>query len=345
LTDSPGPGATRSTRIRRPRVPKVALVPRVARRRSAPPPPALVAIGDLLLDVVVRPVASVERGTDVPGDIRFRQGGSAANVVRSFVRLGGRGVLVCSVGRDGWGERLVAALRADGGVVRAVPARGATGRLTALVDPDGERSFVTERGAADALRGDDLRASWFRGAGVLHIPGYSLFHQPLASAAARAAEMARVVGSLVSVDLASAGPLRAFGVTAARDALQALRPDVLFANRDEATVLTGDRRRSLVPLLDVAPLVVVKEGADGCRILWLEPVTKDAQRLDIATTPITATDTTGAGDAFAAGFLHALLTRPGTGSPRDTATLRRGALAGHRSASNLLRAPRIDLGL
>ncbi|MCY7417532.1 MAG: carbohydrate kinase family protein, partial [Chloroflexi bacterium] len=212
----------------------MALVPRVSRSRSVPPPPALVAIGDLLLDIVVRAGAPVERGTDVPGDIRFRQGGSAANVVRSFVRLGGRGVLVCSVGRDGWGQRLVAALRADGGVVRAVPAQGATGRLTALVDPDGERSFVTERGAAEALRGDDLRASWFRGAGVLHIPAYSLFHQPLASATARAAEMAHVAGSLVSVDLASAGPLRAFGATAARDPRPALAPDLQLSNPAQA---------------------------------------------------------------------------------------------------------------
>ena len=84
-----------------------------------------------MLDVVVRADRPVERGSDVPGDIRFRQGGSAANVVRSFARSGGRAVLICSIGRDGWGERLVGALRADGVEVHAVTSRGATGRLAA----------------------------------------------------------------------------------------------------------------------------------------------------------------------------------------------------------------------
>ena len=121
------------------------------------------------------------------------------------------------------------------------------------------------------------------------------------------------------------------------------RPDVLFANREEAAVILGGRRRSLAALLEIAPLVVVKEGADGCRIMWLDTQTAGKHRLDIATSPVAAADTTGAGDAFAAGFLYALL-RSGP-SVRDAATLRRAALAGHRSAADLLRRPRVDLGL
>ncbi len=296
-----------------------------------------------MLDVVVRATAPIERASDVPGEVRFRQGGSAANVVRSFVRLGGQGALVCSVGRDGWGERLVAALRTDGAAVHAVAARGATGRLVALVDAGGERSFVTQRGAADALRAEDIRPAWLRGAGVLHVPAYSLFQQPLGEAAQHAADLAHAAGALVSVDLASAGPLRAFGRDAAARALVRLRPDILFANRDEVIALTGSRGRSPVALLETAPLVVVKEGADGCRVLWREPATEGPQRLDIATTPIAVADTTGAGDAFAAGFLYALLAAPG--ATRDAAVLRRAALAGHRSAADLLRRPRVELGL
>ena len=202
------------------------------------------ALGDLMLDVVVRATGPVERGTDVPGDIRFRQGGSAANVARSFTRLGGRGVLICSVGRDGWGERLVGALRGDGVEVRAVPARGATGRLVALLDATGERSFVTERGAADALRAADIRDSWLRGAGVLHVPAYSLFDEPVGGAARRAAELAHAAGTMLSIDLASAGPLRAFGAREAGELIGSLRPDILFANRDEAAVLTARRAGS-----------------------------------------------------------------------------------------------------
>jgi len=297
-----------------------------------------------MLDVVVRAATAVERGTDVAGEIRFRQGGSAANVARSFARLGGRASLICGVGRDAWGERLVGALRADGVTVHGVRSQGAaTGRLVALVEQRGERSFVTERGAADGLTADGIRASWFRGAGVLHVPAYSLLHQPVGAAAARAGEMARAAGASVTVDLASAGPLRDFGQQAAKGVIATLQPDVLFANRDEAAVLLGGRRRSLVDLLGIAPLVVVKEGADGCRILWLDPATGEAHRVDVATSPITAADTTGAGDAFAAGFLYALL-RAGVGV-RDAAGLRRAAMAGHKSAADLLRRPRVDLGL
>ena len=346
MTDATGPGTPTPTRSRRPHVPRVPLVPRVARvhrRRGTARVRTLVALGDLMLDVVVRAATPLEHASDVPGEVRFRQGGSAANVVRSFVRLGGHGGLICSVGRDGWGERLVAALRADGADVRAVAVRGATGRLVAIVDDRGERSFVTERGAADGLRAEDIRPSWLRGVGVLHVPAYSLLHQPLGAAAQRAAEVAHTAGALVSVDLASAGPLRAFGRDAAIAAIGVLAPDILFANRDEVAALTGARGRSLVTLLGIAPVVVVKEGADGCRILWRDPSTGEPQRLDIATTPIAAVDTTGAGDAFAAGFLYALLGSPG--STRDAGVFRRAALAGHRSASDLLRRPRVDLGL
>ncbi len=307
------------------------------------------ALGDLMLDVVVRAGQPVERGSDVPGDIRFRQGGSAANVARSFVRLGGRGALVCSIGRDGWGERLVAALRAEGVDVHAVTGRGATGRLAAIVDERGERSFVTERGAADSLRPADLRETWWHDIGVLHVPAYSLLHEPLGGAAIRGAGLAHAAGALVSVDLASALPLRTFGAEAAKVAIGRLAPDVLFADRDEVAALTGGRRQSPVVLLELAPLVVLKEGADGCLIMWLDRATDERHRLDIATTPISAADTTGAGDAFAAGFLYALV---GAGAraavtPRswDAATLRRAALNGHKSASELLRRPRPELDL
>jgi sugar/nucleoside kinase (ribokinase family) len=82
----------------------------------------------------------------------------------------------------------VAALRADGVLVRAVrPAGAPTARIGMLVDPaTGERSFVADRGAADLLRPADLEAAWFRGVGVLHLPAYSLLGVPL-GAAGRAA--------------------------------------------------------------------------------------------------------------------------------------------------------------
>jgi sugar/nucleoside kinase (ribokinase family) len=145
--------------------------------------------------------------------------------------------------------------------------------------------------------------------------------------------------ALVSVDLASYGPLRDLGVAAAKRRVASLAPDVLFANRREAATLTG-RRAHFTPLLDLAPVAVVKEGAGGCRVLWRGGV--DVVRLEVATAPVTASDTTGAGDAFAAGFLRVLMS---SDTPVGEAILRRAALAGHRSAAELLRRPRTTLAV
>ncbi|HXG39485.1 MAG TPA: carbohydrate kinase family protein, partial [Candidatus Limnocylindrales bacterium] len=107
-------------------------------RTARPRPPRIVVLGDLVLDVVLRPQRPLEPATDVPGLVLFRQGGSAANVARWTVRLGARSTLVTAVGRDAIGRRLVAALEAAGVAVRAHRAPGArTGRIGIVVDPGG----------------------------------------------------------------------------------------------------------------------------------------------------------------------------------------------------------------
>jgi len=280
----------------------------------------------LTLDIVVTPAGPIATASDTPGAIQFRIGGSAANTARAFAGLGGTAEFIGAVGDDEIGDRLRRAL-VDARVVDRlkVAAGRQTARLIVLLAADGQRSFITSRGAADHLQAADVAAAWFDGADVLHLPAYSLLNRPLCEAAEAAAGYAHGAGALVSVDLASSEPLRAFGAQAAWQAVADVRPDVLFATEDEAAVLGR-------PLTDLAAVVVVKLGSRGCRIL-IEDV-----QLDVPGQPAAVADSTGAGDAFDAGFLFARVAQPDT-DPRRWAT------AGNEAAAQLLGASRVSLDL
>ena len=305
---------------------------RPARPRDRRPRPSIVALGDLVVDIVASAGEPLARASDAAGTIVFRQGGSAANTARWVARLGGRAVFVGAVGRDDWGRRLRASLEEAGVQVRVVPRARPTARIVVIVEPGGERTFVTDRGAATLLGAQDLRATWFRGADALHLPAYSLLSEPLGAAARRAVELSRAAGSVVSVDLASRRPLMARGRRTAWETIMAVAPDLLFANDAEAAALTGPRGD--IRLLELAPIVVVKEGSAGCRIV-ARTTGPEPARLAVATSPVRAADTTGAGDAFDAGFLVSWLAAPPE-TRGDLAVLRWAALAGHRAAGRLL---------
>lgn len=289
-----------------------------------------------MLDVVLAPARALATGTDVPGTVMLRQGGSAASTARWLARLGARSTLVCSVGRDPEGRALVAALKGDGVRVRASRVAGErTGRIGVLVAPGGERSFVADRAAADRLAPADLAASSFR-VDLLHLPAYSLLGEPLGRAGRRAIELARAAGALVSLDLASVGPLLADGRQAALRLVRDATPDVLFATRVEAEAIAGGR--ALSGLTDLAGIMVVKRGRAGATVLAGTRETPLA--FDVATAPLDAQDLTGAGDAFDAGFLVAWLGEPPDARNRPAA-LRRAVLAGHRAAARqLMSVPR-----
>jgi len=294
------------------------------------------------MDIVVGAESAAVAGTDVSGTIRFRVGGSAANTARSFAALGGHASFIGALGSDELGGRLVAALRAYGVTVHAVRVRGISPRLVALLSHGGERSFITDRGVADALSVGTVKDSWLSKIDALHVPAYSLIDGPLATASLDAIKRARARGALISVDLASARPLLSRGRRAAADLIRSAAPDVLFGNATEAAALLGPS--ALARLLDFAAIAVVKQGADGARVLWAGERIGEVLQSVVATRPIAAADTTGAGDAFDAGFLHSLIAsgyRPD--GERKATALRRAALAGHRAAARTLTAPRKEL--
>jgi len=305
---------------------------------GSPPVPSLVVLGDLVLDIAVSVREPLDPGSDAAASVRFYQGGSAANTARMAARLGGRASFVGAVGRDAWGRLLVRVLRDARVEVHAPPVAGMTARIVVLVAPDGERTFATERGAADGLLPAHLHPAWFRRDG-LHLPGYSLFSVTLRDAALAACRLAREAGAAVSVDLASRRPLLARGRRAALRDLRAVAPDLLFANSDEAEALTSGGRPEA--LLEVAAVVALKQGRSGCVVLARSRPGSVA--LAVGTRPVEARDTTGAGDAFDAGFLLSWLAAPPE-ARRDPRVLRTAALAGHRAAHRHLGAHRRELG-
>lgn len=298
-------------------------------------------LGDLMLDVVLAPSRALETGTDVPGHVLLVQGGSAATTARWVARLGGRSTMIAAVGRDATGRALVDALRSDGVTPRVLRVAGVrTGRIGVLVAPDGERSFVADRGAADRLAPEDLQAGWFAKADAVHLPVYSLLGEPLGRAGLRAVELARTSGALVSVDLASIGPLLAEGRRAARSLLERVAPDLVLATASEAEALLG--RRAADALLELAPMAVVKRGSKGATVMARDG--GSTLRFEVATEHIIARDTTGAGDAFDAGFLIGWFAARAAGRS-VAASLQRAVLAGHRAAARQLTVPRPELPL
>ncbi len=156
---------------------------------------------------------------------------------------------------------------------------GSTGVVVSLSDRGATRSMLTDRGVGPKLAVAALQDRWLAGCTRLHLPAYSLVSAPIRTAALAAAGLV----PKLSVDLSSTAALRACGVERFRELLERLRPDIVFGNEAEAD-LVGD-----LPGADL----VVKLGARGVR---------EGGALHQAL-PTRAVDSTGAGDAFAAGYL------------------------------------------
>jgi sugar/nucleoside kinase (ribokinase family) len=235
-------------------------------------------IGDLILDVVVLPERPLARDGDTPAQIRLVAGGQAANVAAWASALGARSRLICKRGTDSATELAAAQLAAHHVEICGPVVEGLGGVVVSVRNAQGERTMASDRGAASTLEPSELDPTWLQPCDVLHVSGYCLLREPMAHAASQAARLAR----RVTVDLASAHDIELLGADTFAARLEALGPDLAFATEAE---------RAAVPGFDTA--WVIKLGARGARF----PEGEYPGRV------VPVIDTTGAGDALAAGYL------------------------------------------
>jgi sugar/nucleoside kinase (ribokinase family) len=207
--------------------------------------------------------------------------------------------------------------------VRTVPG-AASGTIVSLVEPDGQRSMLADRGANLDLRADDVPPPG--PGGHLHLSGYTLLHERPRAAGLAALAAARAAGCTVSVDPASTGPLTASGVERWRADTAGV--DLLVPNADEARLLSGcaDVTEAARALAGRHRAVAVTLGADGA--LWAAGsslVHRPAHPADVV-------DTTGAGDAFTAGLLSVWLTGGEPAAALDAGLARAAVVVGRPGA-------------
>jgi sugar/nucleoside kinase (ribokinase family) len=259
----------------------------------------IVVLGDVMVDVVVRLSGPLAPGSDAPAVIRFHGGGSSANTAAWLAVAGADTVLVGRVGDDERGRAARDELRAAGvDALLAADPELPTGTCLVLVGPDGERTMAPDAGANDGLSEADVPDDVLAPGAHLHVAGYALLRPGSRQAARSAITRALQRGMTVSVDPSSAALLSPAFLDDAEGA------GLLLPNVDEARALSGEHEPELAARALAARFgeVVVTLGAEGA--LWTdgeEVVRSEALPVDAAE------NSTGAGDAFAAGLLAARL--------------------------------------
>lgn len=232
--------------------------------------------------------------------VHAEPGGSCANTMQGVAQLGGRAAYCGKVGADEHGRVYVNKLETAGVTCFIRPSSHLTGSTIILVTPDAARTMNTYLGACQDLQPTDVPVEAIRQSRRLYLTGYLWDTGGQKEAAALALRTARESGVPVAFSLADP-----FCVNRHRDDFERIitgYADVVLCNREEALAQTGaaTTHEALQVLRKQCPRAVITIGAagaviaDGAETIYVDPF------------PVHPKDTTGAGDAFAAGFLYGL---------------------------------------
>ena len=260
----------------------------------------IVVLGDLNLDVYAAHPEGLAVASEARASVRTAPGGSAGTFARAAAAAGAAVTFVGSVGDDLVGDLLVRSLEEKGIVALVRRDSRPTGTILAL-ERGGERTMVCSRGANDGLSAEAVRARTFDGADHLHISGYALLSPAQREAARRAIALAADRKATISVDPPPANLIRAFGTDAFFAELACVT--WLFPNHSEGRLLAGTEKPEAIAdgLAREFPVGAVTLGADGA-LAW-----RGAERSLARPPRAVAGNPTGAGDAYAAGFVVAIL--------------------------------------
>ncbi len=231
--------------------------------------------------------------------VTLAPGGSVANTISGIAALGGSVVLCGRVGDEEHGAIYEQKVIEKGITSKLKKTKGLTGRAITFITPDSERTFATHLGVALTLAKEDLLDEDITSSKYLHLTAYELEDKNLRDTMLYAMDIAKKAGVKISIDIADPNLIRRNHA----DLLDIVKTyaDVVFANEEEAKAFTQKEAEAAASeLAKLAEIAVVKLGAEGSLVQKGEHLIK----IDPVKTKVV--DTTGAGDMFAAGFLHAL---------------------------------------
>lgn len=228
---------------------------------------------------------------------RMVAGGSASNTITTISQLGGTAAFIGKIGNDEVGKFYREDMIKNGVTpILLTSSTQMSGCSVVLITPDGERTFATYLGAAADMHADDIKKEAFVGYDIFHIEGYLVQDNELIEKAMR---LAKEAGCMVSLDLASYNVVNE-NQRFLKDLISKY-VDIVFANEDESFAYTHlNPEESVAKLAQQCDIAVVKVGKRGSY------VQQSNERYHIGAITTSCTDSTGAGDLYAGGFLHAL---------------------------------------